>query len=546
MKHPTEETFLKQEKPAGQAAATAGSRYLRLVEGGVASSASGAEVRSPSGDAAASQVRRTWACLLSHIGPDPRRVVLLGVDRSRNHISGYRITRPRQARVTVPYPHVQPTEAEVEAAKVASISTPSALAVGVAGATGVKRGQVTHYSDEARKRLKAAVLTVGHELLPRKRGERQGKPQFFVPASFVTLTYHAPNVPHIDVCYRHLRAWWKRVKRRFPDAWGLFVREYQASGALHFHALLHWGVNRWTTAWADMQSWISNTWAEIVAVDLGEDEQHRQAGTNVRPVLTQQMLAEYVAKGGVQKLQPGVGLAVELSKRVQKGIQAQLGEADALADDVARAERYAALLEEARGHHWWGYLDRKRAKAHAREVIADVGSDVVRALKGENDRNWMQYLESRGVEVDPLRIPQRASGRISDRIIEAAGVRHRLMTATWIDAKTGECLGEPVEVSAVQAVVVGGEDLGQGQVVAWPRAGSAAVRAVPALWAPVGVLRLPPLLAEVPKSGPGPPGPKPPRLSAKGYPLCVRCGVEQFRLGGGGLCVRCDGSLPVR
>ena len=240
--------------------------------------------------------------------------------------------------------------------------------------------------------------------------------------------------------YRHLRAWWKRVKRRFSGAWGVFVREYQVNGAIHFHVLIHWGVARWTTSWADMQVWMSETWAEVVAVDMGEDELHRKAGTNIRPVLTQKMLAEYVAKGGVQKLQPGAGLAAELSKRIQKGVQVQLGEAGALAE-AEREARLDQLLEESRGHHWWGYLDRERVKAHAREVVADVGPEVVGAVKRENDRNWVGYLEAKGVEVDPLRIPQRASGRVSDRIIEAAGVREQLLAATWVDAKTGEVVG---------------------------------------------------------------------------------------------------------
>ena len=120
-----------------------------------------------------------------------------------------------------------------------------------------------------------------------------------------------------------------------------------------------------------------------------------------------------------------------------------------------------------------------------------------------------------------------------------------VLDAPWVDMQTGEVLGESVEVSAAQAVAVGGEDLGRGQVVAQPRAGLAAARVVPALWVPVGVCldAKPPLLAAVPKSGPGPPGSRLLRLSAKGYPLCVRCGAEQFRLGAGGLCVRCDGSL---
>ena len=189
-------------------------QYLELVEGGgAASGTSRSDDRSRSGDAGGGQGRRPWACLLPHIGPRLRQVILLGADRGRDHISGYRITRPRKVE-TVPYPLPQPPESEVEAAKMAPISSPSSTlardvsdvdvgfeAAFVAGVTGKKRGQVVRYSDEARKRLTTAVLSVGHELLPRKRGQRRGKLQFFVPASFVTLTYHVPNIPHIDTCY---------------------------------------------------------------------------------------------------------------------------------------------------------------------------------------------------------------------------------------------------------------------------------------------------------------------------------------------------------
>ena len=548
MGYPTEIPPSNQEKLIRTARAD-----LRLVVAGGAASSS--EARDDLDFGVRGQ--RPWACLLSHNGPPLRKVVLLGADRDGDHISGYRITRPRKGGVAVPYPHVQPTKADVDAVEVAAISlapVSEALdvdvgpqAVFVAGATGKKRGQIVCYSDGARKRLTTVVLSVGHELLPRRRGQRRGRPQFFVPASLVTLTYHAPNVPKIDVCYSHLRAWWKRVKRGgFPDAWGVFVREYQGNGALHFHLLVHWGVERWTTSWSAMQLWIGDIWADVVAVDMGEDELHRRAGTNIRPVLTQRMLAEYVAKGGLQKLQPGAGLAAERAKRVQKGVRVQLREADVLVDEADRQAAFHQLLEESRGHRWWGYLDRVRFKAHAREVVAEVGPEVVGAVKRENDRNWTSYLEAKGVEVDPLRIPQRASGRVSDRIIEAAGVREQLLAATWVDAKTGEILGEPIEVSAALAVAVGGEDYVRGQVVAEPRAGPGAVQAVPALWCPLGAfVGVKQSIAAVSQVGSGPSGSRVSLCSARGYPLCVRCGAEQFRLGVGGLCIRCDGSLSM-
>ena len=71
----------------------------------------------------------------------------------------------------------------------------------------------------------------------------------------------------------------------------------------------------------------------------------------------------------------------------------------------------------------------------------------------------------------------------------------------------------------------------QGQVVAESRAGPAAARAVPV-------------------SGPGPSGSRPPPASSPaGYPLCTKCGAEQYKLGAAGVCpLRRDaaGQGPVR
>ena len=56
--------------------------------------------------------------------------------------------------------------------------------------------------------------------------------------SFWTLTF-AQNVTDVEVANREFRKFWKRVKRRYPDAEYIVGREFQKRGAVHFHLLVN-------------------------------------------------------------------------------------------------------------------------------------------------------------------------------------------------------------------------------------------------------------------------------------------------------------------
>lgn len=60
---------------------------------------------------------------------------------------------------------------------------------------------------------------------------------------FVTLTY-PKEFPEPKKSKEHFRAFWKRVKRRYPKASCIWKLEPQERGAPHYHLLL-WGVAEW-------------------------------------------------------------------------------------------------------------------------------------------------------------------------------------------------------------------------------------------------------------------------------------------------------------
>ena len=107
---------------------------------------------------------------------------MFGADRERRHISGYRMRRRRSPK---PAPAVLfqgfGNDDDDEGLLVEPVSKPPAIPVlklrpeGLAtsdlvdagvvlGATGAKRGRVREYTQAARRRLREAVLSIGHEL----------------------------------------------------------------------------------------------------------------------------------------------------------------------------------------------------------------------------------------------------------------------------------------------------------------------------------------------------------------------------------------------
>jgi hypothetical protein len=144
------------------------------------------------------------------------------------------------------------------------------------------RGMVYGFSWESRRRLLKAIAAIPWAVL----GEKW----------FVTLTYPALFPADGPTCKAHLKAFRKRLVRRYGKQMALVWKmEFQKRGAVHFHLLMQKpsglfldGVGR-KDSLQQFQAWCSEAWASIVApwhVAAGGSEQDRDnhllAGTSVQ------------------------------------------------------------------------------------------------------------------------------------------------------------------------------------------------------------------------------------------------------------------------
>jgi hypothetical protein len=107
----------------------------------------------------------------------------------------------------------------------------------------------------------------------------------------ITLTYpHVfPNDP--DICKRHLKALYKRLKRRFGDFAGYWRMGIQKRGAWHFHLLLFMPSS--PRLLASLRSFIASSWYQV----CGEvSEGHLLAGTRVEEIRTWRRATSYAEK----------------------------------------------------------------------------------------------------------------------------------------------------------------------------------------------------------------------------------------------------------
>jgi hypothetical protein len=114
---------------------------------------------------------------------------------------------------------------------------------------GGPRGQITGFSDASRRRLLRVIAGVRRDAqLP----------------LFITLTY--PEIfPEPSTSKRHLKTFFKRLFRAFPDCGLIWKLEPQDRGAPHYH-ILAWGPEL-----ADMLNFVPFAWHEIAG---GEDPKH--------------------------------------------------------------------------------------------------------------------------------------------------------------------------------------------------------------------------------------------------------------------------------
>lgn len=103
------------------------------------------------------------------------------------------------------------------------------------------RAEIKGFSAKSRKRLLDYAASIDW------KGQK---------AIFVTLTYPA-EFPTPKQAKQHLRAFMERIRRRFPQASGIWRMEFQARGAPHFHILF---FNLPFVPKEEIQCW----WGEII------------------------------------------------------------------------------------------------------------------------------------------------------------------------------------------------------------------------------------------------------------------------------------------
>lgn len=153
---------------------------------------------------------------------------------------------------------------------------------------GSKRGKVTTFSKDSRRRLLDLLSSINRERVRR------------LPL-FVTLTYPAIYPDDGQKVKTHLDTFLKRLKRAAPSASAIWRLEYQKRGAPHFH-LLVFGVpylpHRVVALW----------WYAIVG---SGDIRHLGAGVEVRQVRSwrgvMSYAGKYMAKASGPDVQPGCG-----------------------------------------------------------------------------------------------------------------------------------------------------------------------------------------------------------------------------------------------
>lgn len=109
---------------------------------------------------------------------------------------------------------------------------------------GDSRGEIKGFSARSRKRLMDYTASI----------EWQGQ-----KAIFITLTYPS-EFPSAREAKKHLKAFMERVRRRFPDASGIWRLEFQKRGAPHFH-IIFFNLDFWE------KSEVQQAWGEIIGYE---------------------------------------------------------------------------------------------------------------------------------------------------------------------------------------------------------------------------------------------------------------------------------------
>lgn len=205
-----------------------------------------------------------------------------------------------------------------------------------------KRGKISIFSAGSRRRLLRALAST----------QRKAK------AGMITLTYPQVWDANPKAWKGHLRAFVRRLNRRYPEICGFWKLEFQRRGAPHFH-LVCWGMpaGEGTHAFEELIEFVSKAWYQVVK---SGDLRHLYAGTRCELIRSEKGIMAYAAKyvGKPETLETsGVGRwwgsfnvdKIPYAEAVEvMGIDKRAGFA------LLRAMRRYAGIRRARGHGRYG------------------------------------------------------------------------------------------------------------------------------------------------------------------------------------------------
>jgi hypothetical protein len=154
------------------------------------------------------------------------------------------------------------------------LSTPKRLG-------GSTRDRVRGFSRASRRNLLRRLASIN------RRAFRAFKGRMI----FVTLTYPHEYPEDPELCKRHLKAFRKRLQRKFEDFAGFWRMGIQKRGAWHFHLLLFVGPSLGPVG--ELRRFISSSWYEVTGKI---SEGHLRAGTRVVAVRRWRQATSYVER----------------------------------------------------------------------------------------------------------------------------------------------------------------------------------------------------------------------------------------------------------
>lgn len=112
------------------------------------------------------------------------------------------------------------------------------------------------------------------------------EPEHLEHGLLVLLTYPGKSPHSPGKVKQDMEKWKKRLRRRYPDAYGVWRLEFHQSGVPHYHVLLV-GID------AIDEAWLKNSWHECVSTD---DINHKSHGAKWEPIENLDATASYLAK----------------------------------------------------------------------------------------------------------------------------------------------------------------------------------------------------------------------------------------------------------